>query len=305
VRLRRYVHESMPAQRQTCQEDLLRDTISEGLQREVALHSANTNLLQGLYWADNFEPEARMEMVKAFRPKFFGPNEVLMLRHCVLVIQKGILAVRGRILRRGDAWGIECILFESDYLIESAQPRSLSYASVMCLFRDDLLAIARAFPSVDGILRRAQVRAAVRRALFLHATISEQNQTSAAKLEPATKPDSARNAPVLQHVQTRSSFSGHLSQADATTSWQLGQPIPANVSNTSIRTAEMAPTSCDVDPTEEDGTFTTHSSKNAAISPAVLQAINRLEAHINQKQDQILSHIHELGKSTCRATIRS
>lgn len=170
VRMRRYMHESQVAQRQLEQDQLLRNTISDGLQREVARCSARTELLQGIYWAVDFDEEPKMELVKAFRPLFFGPKEVIMLHQCVLVVQRGLLAVRGQIIRRGDVWGIECILLESEDLLESAQPRTLSYACVMCLERDDLLEIARQFPAVDEILRKAQIRVAVRRALFLGAT---------------------------------------------------------------------------------------------------------------------------------------
>ncbi|CAE8644990.1 unnamed protein product [Polarella glacialis] len=183
VKLRRFMHEAKPSLRQESQVMLLKYTISEGLQREVAMHSAKTNLLQGIYWADNFEAEARMSMVKAFRLRFFGPSEVIMLRQCLLVLQKGILAVLGRILRRGDVWGTECILLESEHLIESAQPRTLSYTSVMCMERSDLLEIARSYPSIDPILRKSQVRAAVRRALFLNAVKVKAEQARKLALE--------------------------------------------------------------------------------------------------------------------------
>eukprot|EP00435_Cladocopium_sp_Y103_P040618 s458_g11.t1 len=131
----------------------------------------------------DFPDEAKMELVKRFHPTFFGPDdtgkqrsgdtmegsrqEAIMLRKAVLVIQKGIMGVRGRVLRRGDVLGLESILLETNSLIETSQPRTLSYCFVMVLKRDDLLEVAR---------ERAQIRAAVRRAFLTSAAQEKQDR---------------------------------------------------------------------------------------------------------------------------------
>eukprot|EP00439_Symbiodinium_sp_Y106_P084026 s597_g24.t1 len=50
VRMRKYMHECIVAQQQATQERLLRNTISPGLQREVA-QSSQRDLLKNIYWA--------------------------------------------------------------------------------------------------------------------------------------------------------------------------------------------------------------------------------------------------------------
>jgi len=166
-RMRRYMHESKQSLRQRVHRHTLEDNISAGLQREVFQCSSYVTLLQGIYWARDIEQDALLELCKRFRPYFFAPNEVVLLRQVILVLMRGIMALKGRILGRNDIWGYENILLESKQLMDTAQPRTLSYVRAMGLEKDDLLDVARLFPAVDRRLRRAQVRTAVYRAFIL------------------------------------------------------------------------------------------------------------------------------------------
>lgn len=215
VRMRRYMHECVVARHQTAQENLLRNTISQGLQREVARNSQRY-LLKLIYWAKEFPDEAKMELVKRFHPTFFGPDEAIMLRKAVLVIQKGIMGVRGRVLRRGDVLGLESILLETNSLIETSQPRTLSYCFVMVLKRDDLLEVAREFEQADRQLRRAQIRAAVRRA-FLTSAAAEKQERKNRSISSIPDLQRERSSRSIKRTFTQSnppSFSGDLTRME-------------------------------------------------------------------------------------------
>merc|ERR1712167_13937 len=98
---------------------------------------------------------------------FFPPDEVLLIKHTILVITRGLMAVKGHVLHRGDTWGHEDILLSNDRLADESHPRTLSFVGAMCLDKESLLHAARAFPSLDSRLRRAQVRTATRRAFLV------------------------------------------------------------------------------------------------------------------------------------------
>ncbi|OLP84032.1 hypothetical protein AK812_SmicGene35137 [Symbiodinium microadriaticum] len=126
-----------------------------------------------------------MELVKCFSPLFYGPNEVIMIRQerliakdttwrwvqykadaflvCEPVPERPLTAKETRTWR----W----VQYKADAFLvcEPVPERTLAYCFVMCLHRDDLLEIARSFPEVDAILRRAQIRTAVRRAFLRNA----------------------------------------------------------------------------------------------------------------------------------------
>jgi len=251
VKMRRYMHECVVAKSQAAQENLLRNTISQGLQREVARNSQR-DLLKLIYWAKEFPDEAKMELVKRFHPNFFGPEEAIMLRKAVLVIQKGIMGVRGRVLRRGDVLGLESILLETNSLIETSQPRTLSYCFVMVLKRDDLIEVAREFEEADRHLRRAQIRAAVRRAFLTsaeqeklrrgdsgmqksrsvkrtftqsQASFGDSNRISGTPPETPRSPRAVPNNPALTYAKTAPRFSRLNLEEDATNSGQVNEAL--------------------------------------------------------------------------------
>lgn len=170
VRLRRFMQESHAAARHKSEAGFLHETISVGLQTEIANQSM-LRLLNGVYWADNFEKEARMRLVQAFNGEFYGPHEVMPVRGSTIHITRGLVSFNARLFRRGDTWGVESILMESDHLVERSQPRTMSYVHIMRLTRDALHQVALVFPSVDVQLRRHQIRSIVRRAMLRQASL--------------------------------------------------------------------------------------------------------------------------------------
>eukprot|EP00747_Dinoflagellata_sp_TGD_P086244 gnl/TRDRNA2_/TRDRNA2_163216_c2_seq1.p1 gnl/TRDRNA2_/TRDRNA2_163216_c2~~gnl/TRDRNA2_/TRDRNA2_163216_c2_seq1.p1 ORF type:complete len:728 (+),score=102.97 gnl/TRDRNA2_/TRDRNA2_163216_c2_seq1:48-2231(+) len=164
VRLRRYMNEAADIPRVQGQRMLLESTISVGLQREVAAATASGSMLDGVFWFRDLEPQAKHELVRLIKNMFFGPQEAIIVRDSMIMIRKGFVAAKGRILRPGDAWGHESILLVSTELREGSYPTTITYVSALALSRSDLHDTCKLFPSMDKRLRRAQVRVAVLRA---------------------------------------------------------------------------------------------------------------------------------------------
>ncbi|CAE7248264.1 Kcnh2 [Symbiodinium natans] len=309
VRMRKYMHECIVAQQQASQESLLRNTISPGLQREVA-QSSQRDLLKNIYWAQEFPDEASMELAKCFSPLFFGPNEVIMLRQAVLVIQKGLLGVRGRVLRRGDVWGIEGILLESQSLVSTYQPRTLAYCFVMCLHRDDLLEIARSFPEVDMILRRAQVRTAVRRAFLQTA---EEKKLEEAGHHNIFRTRTETRGFVHNKCQTVSRL---MDEATGSLSPRGGSAFRPNFSTRkgsgsgSLRGSFVSEKSVDSTGAGDGKNRTSRASRTFYVANptpgtedvrsslgAITERLDKLEKDVGAKQDAILRQLHFLSHS--------
>jgi len=175
VRLREYMHESKRTHRAKNQQAMLEANMSEGLQMEVA-KVANDELLRCIYWARELHEEVRFEICRALRPHFFGPGEELRKRQCIVVIRTGIAAARGLILVRGDVWGHENILLQSEYLEDTLYLRSLTFLEVLMLSQAEFRDIIVKFPKDDKRLRRVQVRLAVYRAFVLAAYLKKMNK---------------------------------------------------------------------------------------------------------------------------------
>eukprot|EP00747_Dinoflagellata_sp_TGD_P008392 gnl/TRDRNA2_/TRDRNA2_118014_c0_seq1.p1 gnl/TRDRNA2_/TRDRNA2_118014_c0~~gnl/TRDRNA2_/TRDRNA2_118014_c0_seq1.p1 ORF type:complete len:556 (+),score=79.24 gnl/TRDRNA2_/TRDRNA2_118014_c0_seq1:2-1669(+) len=167
VRLRSYMHESKHMITLNSQRQMIGECLSPGLQRELAAHYDRDDLLRGIYWARHLEQDARLELVMALRPMFFGPNEVLAMFQTMFIIRQGVVAAKGLILFVGDAWGHDSILLENKRLHETSIPRTLSYVDMLTLSKDALADVCHKFPLADRRLRRAQVRTAVLRGVCI------------------------------------------------------------------------------------------------------------------------------------------
>jgi len=192
VRLRRFLHESKDIPRVQGEQQLLNSTVSVGLQREVAACSAH--ILDSVFWTKGIEPCARNELMRRMSCKFFGPQESVQLPDSMLVICKGIMAAKGRILGPGDAWGHESILLDSELLKESAEPNTLSYISVLTLSSTDLYEVRNLFPLMAKRTRNAKVRIAILRWCLSYGVANYWPKTKIVlpvKPPPAVKPPEA------------------------------------------------------------------------------------------------------------------
>lgn len=183
IRLRSYMHEAKFIKKQEEQIQFLQSTLSRSLQFEIAQCMVSEHLLSGLYWAraDDVEEDARVELVKAFRPVFYPACEELTIEQTVLVISRGHMFVKGMIIGRGDTWGHENILLNTESLIDYSQPKAITSLSGMTLAKVDLINVASMYPQLDQRLRKAQIKVALYRAMLLIASLVKLRKTGRAR----------------------------------------------------------------------------------------------------------------------------
>lgn len=165
VKLRSFMHSAKDSKFQNMQQELLGDSVSQSLQRDVARHSALCEDFQNsVHWAKDLQPEAVLDILRKLSGRSFGPGEFIQLPQTLIVIRRGVAAVRGRILRRGDVYGQWELLLVSPNLIDTAMLKTLTFVDVLILTRESLVTVCQSFPKADQRLRRAQIRTALCRA---------------------------------------------------------------------------------------------------------------------------------------------
>lgn len=171
VGVRTYLHETAQFQRLNRQRDLVERYLSSGLQRELAANSAEVGRLREcVYWMRDLQEEAVLDVVRALQPQAYGRDEIINMPSRMIIIQKGLAGVRGKLLSRGHVYGENNILIESPRLMDSVMPRTINFLQLMMLDKESLVTVAKSYPEADKRLRRAQIRTAVMRAFVLAAT---------------------------------------------------------------------------------------------------------------------------------------
>eukprot|EP00928_Gymnodinium_smaydae_P046940 TRINITY_DN31299_c0_g1_i1.p1 TRINITY_DN31299_c0_g1~~TRINITY_DN31299_c0_g1_i1.p1 ORF type:complete len:694 (-),score=115.84 TRINITY_DN31299_c0_g1_i1:124-2205(-) len=169
-RMRSYMHQSKETARTNEQEILLQKRVSEDLQREVARCGALFDDFRvAITWASDISHDALLDLVRELSFESHGPNEVVQAVDVVGMLRRGIAAVQGRVLNRGDVYGQWDILLVSDYLKTWICPRTLSYVDIVHLAKQSLMKVCVHHPDADRRIRRAQVRTAVFRAFIQEA----------------------------------------------------------------------------------------------------------------------------------------
>jgi hypothetical protein len=166
MKLREYMYESKKTVRLEKHNEILRENISDGLQLEVH-HWVNDFMLQSIYWVKECSSDFRSEICRALHPHLTGPREELRRAKTLILIRSGVCASRGIILVRGDVWGHENILLQSEYLEDTTYPRTLTFVESLMLGQNILRKLIEQFPKEDKRLRRIQVRLALYRAFIL------------------------------------------------------------------------------------------------------------------------------------------
>lgn len=167
VRMRQYMYETRRFSILKSQRNLVERYLSHGLQREVASQSAEVScIMKTVWWIYDMEDEAVLDIVRVLEPVAYGSSELISIREAMIIIQKGIAGIKGRVLARGDVWGQTDILLDTPGLVDSAMPRTVSYMEILLLSKRSLVEVCRNYPRVDRRLRRAQIRSAAARAFI-------------------------------------------------------------------------------------------------------------------------------------------
>lgn len=274
VRLRSYMNESKHIPQIQGQRNLIESNISPGLQQQIAKHSFNSELLRGVYWARELEEDALLAIVTALRPQFFGPHEVMHLQQTMVIICKGIAAIKGRVISRGYVWGHESILLQSENLLTIVYPRTLSYVDVLCLHRESLMHVCQIFPSVDKRLRRAQIRTAVYRAFCIAAY-------------------NKRSGNPLRSVHRMRTFTGRDNQAAAAAA-------AASVAVEAAQTREARSTSKESSPSEKRSFASSSFNQTQPVSVDLVAELREFKKEVLQKQNELAQEVRRISEKIQR-----
>jgi len=191
VRLRTYMHETRHFMQLYDQRQLVEQYFSDGLQREIAAHSAEVRgMLKNVYWMRELQEEAILDIVRGLRPRAYGPNEHILLRRSMILMQRG----------QND------ILMETPQLIDSSMPRTLSFVELLMLTRNTLIEVGHCYPRADRRLRRAQVRTATARAFIYQADRIRASQKASMKSRTRSTASMAGGPPKRHSTGNESSF---------------------------------------------------------------------------------------------------
>lgn len=170
VRLRSFMHETRHFTQMNRQRNLVQRCLSAGLQRELAQRSAEVQgMVENVSWVRHLSQDVVLDIVRVLVPEAYGPGEHIQMISCMILMQRGVAGVKGRIISRGDVWGQYDILIETKALIDTSLPLTFSFVESLKLSKKELMAVARSHPDADERLRRVQVRTAVFRAFVLQA----------------------------------------------------------------------------------------------------------------------------------------
>jgi len=179
-----------------------------------------------VYWATALGLDAKLELVKAMMPAFYGAQEVIMIPDSLCIVRRGVMGLNGTILGHGDVWGHESVLLETKALLRRCSPRTLTYVDLLCISRQDVLHVGTLLPKAAEQLRRAQVKVAVRMAFVFVAKLIKEGKSLpqavssfgySPKLAGSTQPSgtssrkgSAGRASTVQTPQSKQEFARSL-----------------------------------------------------------------------------------------------
>ena len=119
-----------------------------------------------------------------------SPHENLMAnsarRDSLFIVEKGLVAHRGKIQERGSLLGIERIYKASGELLRSSPPAiTLCHAVVLCLQRDALLGVVAEFPETQRQMRVVVCRSIMRETILAYARAIVESVRERPSLERA------------------------------------------------------------------------------------------------------------------------
>lgn len=163
-RIRKHLYEAQQVHRHRHQLGMV-TWLSESLQGELAVDAGMKEVLNCVWYLRGLTPSVVIELSVHFKPDLFSPNEFIMDMHSLYVIRKGTCIRRGALLHRDAVFGEDMILV-TEVLKDTVCPRTLTFVEVMALERKELFTVCKKYPDVDRLIRKAQTKLALKRALM-------------------------------------------------------------------------------------------------------------------------------------------
>lgn len=160
--IRKYFHEAKNLSRERVERAVI-DQMSPALQGEVAIF-VHKRWISNVRFLREMPPEIFISVASCLKMMVYAPNEVFYLYRTLFIVQRGLCARKGKVLRSGESWGNDMLL-ENDYLRDTSVTRSLGYLHVLCLQYSDLFRMKAKIPDTRRPLLRERVRISLMRGL--------------------------------------------------------------------------------------------------------------------------------------------
>lgn len=159
-RMREFLHQRKALELRAHASHATLPTLSPALQIEAIMH-IHSHWVKAIWFVRPLEEICCVRLAMAMTTRVLAPAEIAPTR-VLYVVQRGVVLYGGRCFSRGMAWGDDVILENPrNFLPFSA--RSMTYVDVMQIGRETLLETVRAFPVSAHLLRRAQIKLALKR----------------------------------------------------------------------------------------------------------------------------------------------
>jgi len=158
--LRRYFHETRDMNRQRTEQEIIAQ-MSPKLQGEYA-HFMHKRWIAKVWYLRGINDEIIVWAARHLAMAVYAPKEEVLNERTLFIVQRGLCALKGKILVSGDIWG-EDMLLSNEFLRDHQRARSLGYLSVLMLHILDLVDVVANFPEARARLRWAQVQIALMR----------------------------------------------------------------------------------------------------------------------------------------------
>lgn len=163
-RLRRYFHEAKDMNRQRIERNVI-EQMSPLLQGEFALY-LHQQWLGKVWYLREMNREIIVWAARHLTVMVFAPDEEVLAERTLFMVRRGVCALEGRILVRGDVWG-EDLLLVNEQLRNPYKARALNFLEVLMLYVVDLVDVVSTYPEARARLRWAQVKIAIVRGVKL------------------------------------------------------------------------------------------------------------------------------------------
>jgi len=170
-KIRRYFHETRDMTRQRTEQELIAQ-MSPKLQGEYA-HFMHKRWIAKVWYLRSMNHEIIVWAARHLTMAVYAPHEEVLNDRTLFIVQRGLCALKGKVLVSGDIWG-EDMLLSNEFLRETEKARSLGYLSVLMLHVLDLVDIVANFPEARARLRWAQVQIALMRGVQLIAKFTRE-----------------------------------------------------------------------------------------------------------------------------------
>ena len=125
--------------------------------------ASHPHLREQVFFLKDVSRNFMVSVVAKFRTETFGPTESAVRVRTLMVLQRGVVSLEGRLMLPGSAWGEDLVL-DTVWLRRRVMLSTLTFVEISSLTRDDLDACLLAHPYERQSVRRSMLPFMLKRA---------------------------------------------------------------------------------------------------------------------------------------------